>query len=107
MNAATYSTCDVSPLLRFHFCKPVYFNSDDSSFPINSAEVTGQFVGISENVGHHMTFSILNTTTNKVISRSNVSLAGDNTLPNLMIDPLTTPEVTTPRHLPSVHLEDT
>ena len=48
-----------------------------------------------------MTFSILNTTTNKVINRSSVRPAGDPVSPNLRLDPLTTPEVVTSRHLPS------
>ena len=105
-NVATWSTCNVSPFLHFLFCKPVCFNSDDSSFPIRSTEEICQFVGVSENVGHDMAFSILNTTTNTIISRHAVRLEGDPTSPNLRIDPLTTTEVVTCRRLPSVHLED-
>ena len=48
-----------------------------------------------------MTFSILNTTINKVIDRSNVRLAGDFMSPNLRIDYLTTPKIVKSRHLPS------
>ena len=59
MNAATGSTCDVSTFLRFYFWQPIYFNSDDSSFLSKPAEQIGRFVGISENVGHDVTFSIL------------------------------------------------
>ena len=106
MNAATGSTCDISSLLRFHFCQPFYFNSDESSFPSKSTEESGNFVGISENVGHDMTFSVLNTAANKVISRYNVRSEDDPTSPNLRIDPLTVPEVVRSRHLPSVHLKD-
>ena len=62
-------------------------------------------MGISENVGHDMTFSILNTATNKVVSMSNVRLVDEPTSPNIRIDPLTTPNVVTSRHLPSVHLK--
>ena len=58
-------------------------------------------MGISENVGHRMAFSILNTATNKVIHRSNVRPAGDSVSPNLRIDPLTAPEIVKSRHLPS------
>ena len=79
MNVATGSTCDVSPLLLFHFWQPVYFNSDDSSFPSKSTEETGRFVGISENASHDVTFSILTTATNKVVSRSNVRSADETT----------------------------
>ena len=53
-----------------------------------------------------MNFSIFNETTNKVISRSNVRLVGDPTSPNLIIEPLTMPEVVKYRHLPSDYLED-
>ena len=38
MDVATGLTCDVSPLLRFHFWQHVYFNSDDRSFPSKSTE---------------------------------------------------------------------
>ena len=53
-----------------------------------------------------MTFSILNITTNKVISRYNVRPAGEPSSPNLRIDPLAAPEVVNSRHLLSTHLED-
>ena len=101
INVATGSACDISPSLCFHFWQPVYFRLDGSLFPSNSTKEIGQFVGISENEGHHMTFSILNTTTNKVIHRSNVRPAGDSVSPNLIIDPLTAPEFAKSRHLPS------
>ena len=84
--------CDISSLLRFHFWKHVCFNSDDSKFPSDSTEEIGRFAKISENVGCDMNFSILNTTTNEVISRSNVRPTGKPAPPNLRIDPLTTPE---------------
>ena len=105
MNKATGSTCDISSLLRFHFWQPFYFNSDDSNFPSGSTEETGRFVGISENEGHEMNFSILNITTNKVISMSNSRPEGEPTLPNLRIDPLTAPDVVKSLH-PSDHIED-
>ena len=63
-------------------------------------------MGISKNLGYDVTFYVLNATNNKVISRSNVSPAGELTSPNLRIDPLTAPEAVTSRHLPSAHLED-
>ena len=79
MSTATGSTCDVSPSLLFHFWQHVLFNSDKSSFPIHSTEETGRLVGVSENAGHRITFSILSATTDKVVSRSNVRLAGEPT----------------------------
>jgi hypothetical protein len=47
---ATGSTNNISPLLRFRF--------DDSTFPSESSEKLGRFVGIAENVGHFMTCKI-------------------------------------------------
>jgi hypothetical protein len=69
------STNDISPLLCFHFWEPVYYKLDDSDFPSDSREKCGHFVGISESVGHAMTFKILMDDTLKVIHRSNVRLA--------------------------------
>ena len=105
-NVATGSTCAISPLRRFHFWKFLYFNSDHSSLPSESIEESGRIVGISENVGHDATFSILNTDTNKVVSSSNVRAADEPTSPNLRIDPLTAPGVVASRHLPSVKLKN-
>ena len=53
-----------------------------------------------------MKFSILNTTINKVISRSNVRPVGEPTPPNLKIGSLTASEVVTYLHPPSDYLED-
>jgi hypothetical protein len=58
---------DISPLLCFHFWEPVYYKLDDSDFPSDSREKRGHFVGISESVGHAMTFKILTDDTLKVI----------------------------------------
>ena len=54
-----------------------------------------------------MTFSILNTATNKVINRSSVRPAGDPVSPNLRLGPLTTPEIVTSKHPPPTldHIE--
>ena len=91
LNAATGSTCDISPLLRFHFYQPVYYILDDSNFPSESTEAYGHFVGISENVGHAMTFKILTSDTNKIIHRSNVRPADNPASVNLKVEPLTVP----------------
>ena len=105
-NQATGSTCDVLPLLRFHFWQPIYFNSDGISFTSDSTEEVGQFVGSSDNVGHDVTFFILNTTANKGISRSKFRPVAEPISPNLRNDPLTAPEVVTSRHSPSDYLEN-
>lgn len=91
--AATGSTCDISPLLRFSFWQPVYFMRDDSNFPSDSSEDRGRFVGIAESFGHYMTFKTLKDDTRKIICRSNVRSADDGFAPNLRIDPLIAPIV--------------
>ena len=93
LNAATGSTCDISPLLRFSFYQPVYYKQDDSTFPSESAQAYGRFVGIAENVGHDMTFKVLTNDTNKILHRSNVRPADDPASTNLKIEPLTVPKV--------------
>jgi hypothetical protein len=63
--------------LRFRFWEPVYHKLDDSTFPSESRETLGRFVGIAEQVGHLMTFKILTDDTSKVVFRSNVRSALD------------------------------
>ncbi len=81
----TGSTPDISPLLRFYFWQEVYYKVDDSDFPSDSREAKGNFVGISENVGHAMTFKILTQDTKKVIHRSNLRPVSSKD-PNLRVD---------------------
>jgi hypothetical protein len=67
IHLSTGSTNDISPLLCFHFWEPVYYKLGDSDFPSDSREKRGHFVGISESIGHAMTFKILTDDTLKVI----------------------------------------
>jgi hypothetical protein len=67
-------TPDISVFLQFIFYEPVLYKMRDPSFPKDSTELIGRFVGISESVGHGMTFLIL-TEAGKVISRSVVRSA--------------------------------
>jgi hypothetical protein len=85
---STGSTNDISPLLCFHFWEPIYYKLDDSDFPSDSHEKRGHFVGISESVGHTMTFKILTDNTLKVIHQSNVRSALNLHAKNLQLDPL-------------------
>ena len=112
MNSSTGSTYDISPLLCFHFWKPVYSNSDDSNFPSTSKEESGRFAGISENTGHDMTLSMLNLNNNKVINRSKVRQVQEPSSPKIRAEPLTKTEVVKYHHVetddaefPSTHLE--
>jgi hypothetical protein len=50
MEILTGSTPDISPLLSFRWWEPVYFKLDDASFPSDSREWRGRFVGISEHM---------------------------------------------------------
>jgi hypothetical protein len=93
---STGSTNDISPLLCFHFCEPVYYKLDDSDFPSDSHEKRGHFVGISESVRHSMTFKILTDDTLKVIHRSNVRSALKLHAKNLRLDPLEPGDIATP-----------
>ena len=74
MTKLTGSTVDISPLLRFAFWDKVYYKMDDSDchFPSTSKEGVGHIVGISEHVGHAMTWKILTLPTRKIIYRSQV-----------------------------------
>ena len=56
---ATGVVNDISVLLQFSFWEPVYYKLDDSSFPSDTSELCGCFVGISEYVDHVTTFLIL------------------------------------------------
>jgi hypothetical protein len=88
LQRATGSTPDISPLLRFRFWEPVYYRVDDSSFPTESRELRGRFVGIAEHIGHMMMLKILTDDTDKVIYRSSVRSALDPATHNLRVDPL-------------------
>jgi hypothetical protein len=66
----------------------VYFKKlDDASFPSDLREWRGRFVGISEHVGHAMTYMILTNDTQKIIHQSNVRTALDLLSPNKRVDP--------------------
>ena len=80
-------TTDISPLLFLWWWAPVYYKIDETAFPSESREGRGRFVGLSENVGHAMTYKILTDDTRKVIFRSQIRLASDS-VPNLRLDPL-------------------
>ena len=67
------STPDISNLLQFVFWEPVYYFAVEPKVG-DTTELLGRFVGISENVGHAMTYKIL-TESDKVISRAEVRSA--------------------------------
>ena len=70
----------------FRFWEPIYYKLDDSEFPSQPTEKRGYFVGISEHVGHALTFKILTDDTKKIIHRSRIRSALDPKERNLCID---------------------
>ena len=62
-------TPDISVLLQFEFWEPVYYQKYDAKFPNDPTECVGRFVGVSEDVGHGMTYKIL-TEKRKIIRRA-------------------------------------
>jgi len=84
----TGNTPDISMIYRFKFYDKIYFKRDESrggkSFPSESNELLGRFVGFSEDVGHGMTFKILTDDTLRILHRSRIKLASIE--PNLRVD---------------------
>ena len=72
MQVLTGVTPDISLLLQLDWYEPVYYKTEESHFPSMSKELSGQFVGISEHVGHALTFLIL---TNDTKDHSSISSA--------------------------------
>jgi hypothetical protein len=77
---------DISPLLYFSFYKTVYYLVDEATFPSDSKELRGRWVGVSENVGHFMTYKILTDATRRIIHRSNIRSVADPNSRNLRLD---------------------
>ncbi|HEY9710824.1 MAG TPA: hypothetical protein V6D48_21640 [Oculatellaceae cyanobacterium] len=71
------TTPDISVLLQFDWYEPVYFKVEESNFPSMSNEKLGCLVGISEHVGHALTYLVLTEDTQKILHRSVVHTATD------------------------------
>src|SRR5687768_3712094 len=82
----TGATPDISAILQFNFYEPVYYKTEESHFPSMSNEKSGRFVGISEHVGHALTFIVLTDDTQKIIHRSVVRTATDPATKHLRVD---------------------
>ena len=72
----TGQIADISSITAFQWMEPVYFKlpPKDASFP-NSHEGKGYFAGLSDTIGHAMTFLVWNPGTNTIIHRSSVRSA--------------------------------
>ena len=77
------TTQDIIALLCFHWFEPVYYCEDEASFPSESTECKGHFVGFADHVGHALTFAILTSDTRKIIYCSEVRTATSPSSPNL------------------------
>ena len=89
----TGHTTDISILTQFQFYEPVYYATADAlkyegkpSFPSQSAEGKGRFVGFGESVGDALTYQVLTDDTQKVIFRSSVRSALNEAEQNLRLD---------------------
>ena len=67
--------------------EPVYYKIEDVSFPSESPEGFGYWVGIAEHVGHAMTYKIWSKKSGKSLHRSEVRSALHEDKPNIRIDP--------------------
>ena len=81
---------NISLMLQFTFWEPIYYLADESErhFPGTLDEKRGRYVGISENIGHSMTFIIITDDTNSSIERSVVQSAIPKATASLREDPL-------------------
>ena len=62
---------DTSILMLFTFYDEVYYSRDAKpSFPSQSPECKGRFVGFTKHVGHALTFNVLSDKTRRVLPRS-------------------------------------
>ena len=70
--ALTGITPDISIILLFTLCQPVFYATYDQNFPSESEERAGYWVGLEEHCGDAMTHKILDHDTQKLIYRSAV-----------------------------------
>jgi hypothetical protein len=77
---------DISPMLYFSFYKLVYYLVDETTFLSESKELCGRWVGVSQNVGHFITYKILTDDTGWIIHRSNIRTVADPNARNLCLD---------------------
>ena len=56
-----------SSILQFEWYEPIYYKTEERHFPSMSNEKSGRFVGVSEHVGHTLTFMVLTDDTQTII----------------------------------------
>jgi hypothetical protein len=77
---------DISALLQYHFYEKIYFKVHESSYPSESKERLGNWVGVAEHVGDSMTYKILTADTRKLIYTSEIRTAEDPSRENKRAD---------------------
>ena len=70
LQVLTGITPDISSILQFDWYEPVYYKTEESHFSSMSNEKAGHYVGVSEHVGHALTFMILTNDSQKIIHQS-------------------------------------
>ena len=85
------TTPDISFMLHFSFYDPVYYRTDSSQpdfhFPSSSNEKKGYWVGLANNQGDHLTWSILIEDTHKIIICSGIQSALSTTTNQCLASP--------------------
>ena len=74
---------DVSALMQFRWFEPVLYHAPDASFPSESTEKLGRWVGVADHVGDALTYLILDDASQLVVPRSVVRTALSAQHPNL------------------------
>ena len=88
LEALTGSTPDISAIIQFRFWEPVYYRRHDSSFPSDTKEEAGHFVGFATSVGDALTYLVLTDNSSKVIHLSTVQSSVPPGTRNLRLEPL-------------------
>ena len=90
----TGQTPDSSIAMVFEFYDEIYYRWEHkATFPSETQELKGRFVGFSKHVGHALTFKVLSDGTRKILHRSVVRRPTDQR--NLRVEP-TTPTLPPP-----------
>ena len=116
----TGQLADISALTFYHFYEPVYYSNPNASFPSESKELKGWWLGPCEHVGDALTYWILSADTKKVIARSGIRSALKEQEKNNRVDQKTGEEkplvikdrydsdyvLSDPTRMPTIHPDD-
>ena len=88
LEVATGQQPDVSALMMFRWWEPVYYSAP-KTFPSESRERLGRWVGVAEHQGDALTYLVLDDKTHMVVTRSQVRSALNPDHPNLRAETVT------------------